>query len=80
MDLLCNPRLVGNICKAKKSMGLQSNGGKMIINNKAQVAGYKPHVWFEQEPITNLIALNNLINKYCITYDSLDEMFIVHCE
>ena len=80
MDLLFNPKLVGNIYKAKKNMYLQSNGGKMIITNKAQVAGYKPHVWFDQKYITNLIALKNLMNQYCITYDNLDEICIVHIE
>ena len=42
-------------------MCLQSNRGKMLITHKAQVAGYKPYVWFDQKAITNLIALKNLI-------------------
>ena len=52
----------------------------MIITHKAQVPGYMPHVWFDQKSIADLIALNDIINKYCITYDILDEMFIVHWE
>ena len=46
MDLLCNPKLVGKIYKAKKNTPLQSNDSKMIITHKSQVAGYNPHVWF----------------------------------
>ena len=44
MDLLCNPKLIGKIYKAKKKIHLQSNRVKMIITHKAQVAGYMPHV------------------------------------
>ena len=80
MDQWCNPKLVGNIYEAKKNMRLKINGGKILITNKAQVSGYKPHVWFNQKYITNLITLKNLIKQYCVTYNSLDEMFIVHIE
>ena len=61
-------------------MRLQSNGGKILIAHKVQVAGYKPHVWFDKISITNLIALKNLIKQYLIAYNNLDEMFIVHQE
>ena len=44
-------------------MHLHSNRGKIIITHKAQVASYKPHVWFDQKYIPNLIILNNLIKK-----------------
>ena len=63
MGLFCNPKLVGNIYKAKKKMHLKSNRGNMIITNKAQVAGYKPHVWFDQNlsPTSSpsIISLNS---------------------
>ena len=50
----------------------------MLITHKAHVSGYNPRVWLNQKAITNLIALNNLINKYHITYDRLDEVLILH--
>ena len=53
-------------------MCIHSNGGKMIITHKAQVAVYMPYVWFDQKTITNLIVLNNLIKQYHITYNRLD--------
>ena len=80
MDLFCYPKLVRNIYKAKKKMRHHNNGGKMLIAYKAQVAGYKPHVWYNKKYITNLIAVKNLINQHHVTYNSLDEMFIVHQE
>ena len=61
MDLFCNPKLVGKIYNAKNNMHLQSNGVKMIITHKSQVASYNPHVWFDQKSITNLISIKNLI-------------------
>ena len=58
-------------------MRLQSNVGKMLITHEAHVSSYKPCVHFDQKYITNLIALNNLIKQYCVTYDSLYDMFII---
>ena len=52
----------------------------MLITNKAYVAGYKPHVWFDQKYTTNLISLKDIINKYYVAYNSLYDMFIVHRE
>ena len=59
-------------------MRLHSKGGKMFITHKARIAGYKPHIWFDKKCINNLISLNNLINQYRVTYESLDEMFIFY--
>ena len=78
MDILCNTKFDVKTYKANKKMRLQSNGCKMIITHKAQLACYKPHVWFYQKSITNLIYLKNFINQYYVTCDSLYEMFIVH--
>ena len=61
-------------------MCLQINRGKILITHKAEVSGYKPHVWFDQKSIINLISLGNLVKKYHATYNSLDDMFILHRE
>jgi hypothetical protein len=42
--------------------------------------GYNKTVWFGTRAITNIIALRNLIDQYCVTYDSDDLMFVVHRE
>ena len=78
MDLFYNPKLVGKIYKAKKNMRLHSNGIKMLITHKSQLSSYKPHAWFDQKSIANLVALNNRIKQYRVTYNSLVEIFIVH--
>ena len=80
MDIFCNPKLVGNIYESKKKLRLQSNGGKILITHKAQVAGYNTNLWFKQKSITNFIALHNLTRRYQFTYNSLDEIFIVFQE
>jgi hypothetical protein len=78
MDLFCNPDLVNGIHKTKDVMTLQSNGGQMKVRHKAKITSYKHEVWFDKGAITNIIALSNLITQYRVTYNSNDEMFVVH--
>ena len=47
-------------------MRLQSNGGNILTAHKAQVDGYKQHLWLYKKAITIIIALNNIIKKYCV--------------
>ena len=47
IDIFFNTKLVGKIYKANTYMRLQKNGGNILITHKAQVANYKPYVWFE---------------------------------
>ena len=77
-DLLCNEEMVERIYKSNKKMRLRINGGKMVIDNKEVVAGYIKDVLFDKTAITNIFYLKNLIHQYRVTYDSLDQMFIVH--
>jgi hypothetical protein len=80
MDLLCNAALVSNTCKPNTSMRLKSNGGTMVVTQKATIPGYNNYVWFSTIAITNIIALSNLIQQYRVMYDSDDMMFVVHRE
>jgi hypothetical protein len=80
MDLFCNPELVKHVTKSSHKMRLQSNGGSMTVNHKATIEGYKKKVWFSKDAITNIIALSNLIQQYHVTYDSRDQIFVVHRE
>ena len=52
----------------------------MVIYHKSVVAGYIKDMWFDKNSITNIFALNNLIQKYRVNYDSLDQIFIVRRE
>jgi hypothetical protein len=80
MDLFCNAALVSKTCKSTTSMRLKSNGGTMVVSQKATMPGYNKDVWFSTRAITNIIALSNLIQQYRVTYDSDDKMFVVHRE
>jgi hypothetical protein len=80
MDLFCNAALVSKISKSRSNMRLKSNGGTMVVTRKATMEGYNKNVWFSTRAITNIIALCNLIDKYRVTYDSDDLMFVVHRE
>jgi hypothetical protein len=79
IDLFCNAALVSRIRKSRFSMRLK-NGGTMIVTQKATMEGYNKTVWFGTQAITNIIALRQLIDQYCVTYDSDDLMFVVHRE
>ena len=80
MDLFCNPKMVNKISKSKKTIRLQSNGGSMMIDNKASIDGYPLKAWFSKKAITNILALSNLTQQYRVTYDSNDHVFIIHRE
>ena len=80
MDLFCNPNLINKIRKSKSMMKLQSNGGRIVVNQKATMSGYHAKAWFSRKAVANIFALSNLIKQYHVTYDSKDQMFVVHRE
>ena len=80
MDLFCNPNFVEKTFRSETDMQLTSNGGTMVVNHKAVMAGYHTPVWYSEHAITNILALKNVIKQYRVTYDSDDQMFIVHRE
>jgi hypothetical protein len=52
----------------------------MTVTKKVTMSGYKKKVWYSKDAITNIIALSNLIQQYHVTYDSRDQIFVVHRE
>ena len=50
----------------------------MTVFHQATVNGYYKSVWFSENAITNIIALNNLRLWYLVTYRIYEMMFIVH--
>ena len=80
MYLFCNQALVTDTYKSSSSVRLKSNVGTMLVTHKAKMAGYCKNSWFSKRTITNIIALINAIQKYRVTYDSEDKIFIVHQE
>jgi uncharacterized protein YodC (DUF2158 family) len=80
MDLFCNRALVKRTFRSDKSTRLKSNGGTMVVTKKAKMAGYHTDVWYDKHAITNILALSNVIKQYRVTYDSDEQMFVVHWE
>jgi hypothetical protein len=80
MDLFCNADLVIKTFKSTTSMRLKNSGGTLVVTRKATMPGYNRDVWFNTRAITNIINLSNLIQQYCVTYESDDKMFVVHQE
>jgi hypothetical protein len=45
---------------------------------QAIMLGYHMHTWYHKKEITNILSLSNVIKQYQVTYDSNDQMFVVH--
>ena len=52
----------------------------MSVNQKEKIPGYYKKMWFSRIAITNIIAIKKPTEKYRVTYNSNDQMFIVHRE
>ena len=59
-------------------MTVQGNGGALDITQRAKLKGYTSRLLFRKEAITNILSFKNMIKQYRVTYDSNDEMFVVH--
>ena len=59
-------------------MTVKGNGGDLETHKKAYVENYR-EVWFDERAITNIMSLNNVKEKFIVTYDSdRDGTFPVH--
>jgi hypothetical protein len=67
MGLFCNKALVDKIHKSSNTMRLKSDGGSMLVCQKATMPGYKNKVWFSAEAITNVIALREFNKTRSLT-------------
>ena len=80
MDFFCNQALVTETYKSGSSIRLNINGGTMVVTQKEKMAGYHKSIWFSKRAIANIVDFSNVIQQYRVTYDSEDNMFIVHRE
>jgi hypothetical protein len=80
VDIFCNKEFVSNIRQAPEPLILNSNSGELITHHIANVADYDEPVWFSKKAITNIFMLKNMKKEYRVTYDSLEETFLVHRE
>ena len=61
-------------------MTVQGNGGIIAVNHKETFPVYKKDVWFSKYAITKIIAIKTFIKQYQVTYDSTNQIFVVHRE
>ena len=74
VEIFMNKKLLKNICDAKKTLSLHCNTGVTTVD----LPGYGT-VWFYEDGIANILSLNNMKKKYCVTYDSTAyDCFEVH--
>ena len=75
-NLSCNPRMVAKIKKAQKTLNISGNKDDMKITPEAKVQRLYPEgmklaqTWFGKRCIKNLLSFKELVNVFCITYDS----------
>jgi len=62
-----NKKLLNNIGDTKKSLSLPCYAG--IVSKVGDLPEFGT-VWFYEDGIANIISLNNVKKKYCVTYDS----------
>ena len=56
-------------------MTVKLNGVTIKTTQKSYVKGYG-EVWFDERSITNILALENVKNKFRVTYDSNNDVFL----
>ena len=61
-------------------MTVQGNDGTLAVTHKATGHGYKQYLWFRKYYITNIMALKQLINQDQVTYNIIDQIFVVYRE
>ena len=59
---------------------MQGIGVTLLVTHKEIVPGYKKNVWLIKDVKNNTIALKNLIKKYRVTYNRINQIFVAHRE
>jgi hypothetical protein len=75
-----NKKLVTDIRPSPTTLRMQSNGGILTIKQQATLKGFEAPVWYSPKALGNVLALKDVKQKYRVTYDSDDSMFVVHRE
>ena len=71
-SLFCNEDLLGNVRKSKYRTEIQTNAGVGEVTKEGDVPGFKT-VMFSDQAIANFLALNELCERYHVTFDSKKE-------
>ena len=76
MDIFCNPQLLRNICKTADGMRIHCNAGSRLRNYVGDLPGYGT-MWYDPKAIANILSLRRVCDRYHLSYDSVDQQFIV---
>ena len=61
-------------------MTVQGNGGTQAVTHKATGPRYKQYFWFRKYYLTIIMAIKQLIKQYQVTYNIIDQIFVVYRE
>ena len=79
-SLFCDKDLLNNVRKSKYKTEIQTNTGTGEVTKEGDVPGFKT-VMFSDQAIANLLVLNDLCERYHVTFDSKKEnVFIVRLD
>ena len=76
VDIFCNPQLLRNIRKTADGMRIHCNAGSRLTNYIGDLPGYGT-VWYDRKAIANILSLRQVRDRYHISYDSVNQQFIV---
>ena len=79
-DLFCNPAYGKEVYQDGDSIAVEGTGGTINVNHKIKIPHYDVgDPWFDENALTNILALCNVTKQYRVTYDSAEELaFTVH--
>jgi hypothetical protein len=76
--VFCNPEYVTNIHETEATLKIMTNGGPMVSEKRCSVPHLGDH-WYNEDSITNIMALCDVTDKFRVTMDSSKEKaLLVH--
>ena len=76
VDIFCNPDLLKNIRRTPEGMRIHCNTGSRLTNLIGDLPGYGT-VWYDPNAIANILSLQQVWDRYHISYDSSLQKFVV---
>ena len=77
--VFCEKKYVKEIWDVNETMGLGTNGGGRLTSTKKCNIPYLGEHWFNEDSITNIIAMKDMTDRYRVTMDSaVEKALFVH--
>ena len=77
--VFCEKDYVTKIWSTNKHMGVGTNGGCKLISTKKCTIPHLGEHWFNEDSMTNIIALSDMTDKFRVTMDSnIEKALFVH--